>query len=129
MANTWANIKWFKPGEFDSPDMGGSGEHMSLDFVGRLDQLRIQLGLPMHVNSGYRTIAYNKKVGGVPNSAHVMGLAADIACPDSGYRYKLVQLALLAGFKRIGIGSNFVHLDISLVLAQNVIWLYSQSDV
>lgn len=32
----------------------------------------------IHVNSGYRSAAVNKAVGGVKNSAHTKGLAADI---------------------------------------------------
>ena len=43
-----------------------------------LEQLRSQLGCPITVTSGYRSEFVNKSVGGVPNSDHVKGLAADI---------------------------------------------------
>ena len=48
-----------------------------------LDPLRERWGVPIYVNSGYRCPALNRKVGGVPNSYHLRGMAADInaRCP------------------------------------------------
>lgn len=43
-----------------------------------LDPLRIAYGKPITVNSGYRSKALNKIVGGVANSQHLEGKAADI---------------------------------------------------
>lgn len=43
-----------------------------------LDKARVALGKPIHVNCGYRSPALNAKVGGVANSQHVTGEAADI---------------------------------------------------
>lgn len=48
---------------------------------------RVRAGLgghPIHVSSGYRSPALNKAVGGVPNSAHALGYAADWECPGYG---------------------------------------------
>lgn len=39
-------------------------------------------GVPIHINSGYRCPALNKAVGGVPNSQHIAGQAADIHLPS-----------------------------------------------
>ena len=47
-----------------------------------LEQIRSLLGYPVHVNSGYRCPELNKTVGGVPDSAHLSGFAADIVCPQ-----------------------------------------------
>lgn len=45
----------------------------------RLEIIRTLLGdTPLHVNSAYRSAAVNHLVGGVPNSAHLSGYAADI---------------------------------------------------
>jgi Uncharacterized protein conserved in bacteria len=44
-----------------------------------LDPLREAYGKPIHVNSGYRCPALNKAVGGVSNSEHLTGNAADIS--------------------------------------------------
>lgn len=50
-----------------------------------LELVRHALGdLPIHINSGYRCAALNKKVGGASESAHLSGLAADIVCPQFG---------------------------------------------
>ena len=43
-----------------------------------LDPLRERYGKPIHVNSGYRSPALNKAVGGSKTSQHMTGLAADI---------------------------------------------------
>lgn len=46
--------------------------------VAILDILRNQVGKPVHINSGYRTPARNKAVGGAKYSYHMRGMAADI---------------------------------------------------
>lgn len=43
-----------------------------------LDPLREAYGKPITVNSGYRSTALNKAVGGVKSSQHLTGEAADI---------------------------------------------------
>jgi len=49
-----------------------------------LEQIRALLGVPMQIDSGYRCPALNKAVGGVPDSAHVAGFAADFIAPAYG---------------------------------------------
>lgn len=50
-----------------------------------LEQVRSLLGgKPITVTSGYRSPAVNAAVGGVANSAHVLGRAADFICPGFG---------------------------------------------
>lgn len=46
-----------------------------------LDPLRDALGVPVVVNSGYRSPRVNKAVGGSKNSQHMLGEAADIIVP------------------------------------------------
>jgi hypothetical protein len=43
-----------------------------------LEPLRLHIGKPIIVNSGYRSQAVNAKVGGSRTSSHLNGLAADI---------------------------------------------------
>ena len=43
-----------------------------------LDPLREWYGKPIRVNSGYRCEALNSAIGGVKNSQHTTGMAADI---------------------------------------------------
>ena len=47
-----------------------------------LEPLRKMLGYPVRINSGYRSARLNKAVGGVPNSYHLTGRAADIFCKN-----------------------------------------------
>lgn len=47
-----------------------------------LDTIREKLGKPILVSSGYRCPMLNKAVGGVANSQHQKGLAADLVCSD-----------------------------------------------
>lgn len=48
-----------------------------------LDKMRLSWGSGIRVNSGYRCRELNKAVGGVVDSLHLRGLAADIT-PSSG---------------------------------------------
>lgn len=42
-----------------------------------LDMVRVHIGKPILINSGYRCKKLNEMVGGVQNSMHTKGLAAD----------------------------------------------------
>lgn len=44
-----------------------------------LERIRVDWGKPLIVNSCARCSAYNRKVGGARHSAHVDGLAVDLA--------------------------------------------------
>lgn len=48
-----------------------------------LDPARLSLGKPIYISSGYRNPQLNKAVGGVSNSLHLCGRAADISCYDN----------------------------------------------
>ena len=47
-----------------------------------LQPLRDTIGSPVYINSGYRSKRLNARVGGVPNSRHLQGRAADIHCDN-----------------------------------------------
>lgn len=59
-----------------------------------LDPLRAMYGRPIYVNSGYRSPEVNKKVGGVANSMHLKGCAADITTKDRTYNLMLYYLLM-----------------------------------
>ena len=101
-------FKYFTYEEFDSPDVQGSGQMMSEDLILILESIRNELGKPVIITSGYRTEAHNEKVGGKPNSSHLKGLAADIACKDSKYRFELIRELIEHGIDRIGVSDTFV---------------------
>ena len=47
-----------------------------------LDVIREKVGKPILISSGFRCPVLNKAVGGVANSQHLKGLAADLICSD-----------------------------------------------
>ncbi len=51
-----------------------------------LQPLRDYLGCPVIVTSGYRCYKLNEKVGGVRNSQHLKGEAADFICPSKNLK-------------------------------------------
>lgn len=99
-------------------------EMVSPVFVTRLQTARTLLGRGIAVTSGVRCVAHNAAVGGEPNSSHVRGLAADLTCATSTWRLDLLMAVIAAGFNRIGIGENFLHVDIDRTLPQDVCWTY-----
>lgn len=114
----------FTLSEFDSPDIPGSGEEMKSSFLRRLDEARELAGVPFKISSGYRTPEHNEAVGGVFNSSHTKGHAADIVIASSEHRYVIVRALIEVGFNRIGIANSFVHVDNDPAKTPNVIWTY-----
>lgn len=53
-----------------------------------LDPLRAAYGMPITVTSGYRCAELNKAVGGVTNSTHILGYAADLQVGGSFTKFK-----------------------------------------
>lgn len=56
-----------------------------------LEPARKFIGLPIKVNSGYRSEAVNKAVGGAKNSQHMVGEAADITLGSKELNKKLFE--------------------------------------
>lgn len=85
------------------------------DLAVHLEELRRANNGPLHVNDGYRCPTENARVGGVPDSQHLQGKAADVAAAGIG----VAQLTKLAeevpAFSGGGIGTyydeDFVHVD------------------
>lgn len=110
--------KYFKPSEIIG---------LKPELVALLDKARDIAGVPFSITSGLRTPSQNASAGGVENSAHLLGKAVDIHCPSSVNRLKMVKALLEVGFKRIGIGKDFIHADIgnsSDNLPEDVMWTY-----
>jgi hypothetical protein len=118
---------------------GCGADAVSPDLVETLEVMRAALNnrqtvhvpIGLTIVSGCRCPAHNAAEGGKAGSAHLTDLAAkeyceaaDLAAPTSRDRYLLVQAALDAEIKRIGIGKTFVHVDVSPTLDQEVLWLY-----
>jgi len=117
------DTKHFKASEFDCKDGCGQNE-MDKSFIYMLEQARDLAGIPFWINSGFRCPDHNKAVGGKEDSAHLKGLAADIDCNGSYIRLVILRSLLIVGFSRIGIGKNFIHVDLDIEKPRKVIWLY-----
>ncbi len=76
------------------------------------------------VTSATRCEKYNAQIGGAPNSAHLRGLAVDIDCRTVHERWRLLAAAHAVGITRVGVGRNFVHLDVDPTLPKEAMWLY-----
>lgn len=86
-----------------------------------LEQIRAHFGAPVHINSGYRTPAYNISIGGSPRSQHCLGTAADIWIKGVDpirialYISSLPYFAKSGGigyYSRAVLTSGFVHVDV-----------------
>lgn len=85
-----------------------------------LDMVRIHIGKPILINSGYRCEKLNEMVGGVQKSMHTKGLAADFRTKEKEdinimfeflrKNQKEFKIAELIKYK------NFIHMGVSETL-------------
>jgi hypothetical protein len=100
--------KYFTRNEVNSPDDGSLV--INEDALDKLERMRIKVGKPLKINSAYRSIKHNKKVGGEEGSMHRQGRAFDIS--NKGHNpYDLYQAAIDAGFTGFGFYRTFLHVD------------------
>lgn len=116
-------LEYFVPEEFESCFPPCKMSQMSDRLLEMLDLARRIYGRPIIINSAYRSKEYELSRGRTGTSSHVSGLAVDIRCMNSVDRLDLIAALLSAGFRRIGISRNFVHVDIDPDKVQ-CIWLY-----
>ncbi|MBR0246048.1 MAG: DUF882 domain-containing protein [Bacteroidales bacterium] len=116
--------KYFSESEFKRCTPSCRMEQMDPAFLALLDRVREAAGIPLVLNSAYRSPAYEKKKGRTGTSSHCDGKAVDIRCNASTNRYKILKAAMECGIRRIGVGKTYIHLDSSETHAQDVIWHY-----
>jgi uncharacterized protein YcbK (DUF882 family) len=102
----------FRVREFACQD-GSDPVFISDKLVQILQAIRNHFGQPVTINSGYRTVSHNKKVGGAAYSQHIYGTAADIVVagvkPDDVADYLETIMSTTGG---IGRYKDFVHVDV-----------------
>lgn len=74
-----------------------------------LEPARCLLRRPIGVNSGYRCPVHNKAVGGVFNSQHVLGQAADVWCYDNKRLAEIIEEN--GRFDQMIIYPSFIHVS------------------
>lgn len=124
-------MKWFNEKEFACRCCGElppfARENIEALVCEVLDPAREKLGMPIVVNSGYRCPKHNREVGGVANSQHLKGEAADIrpntnctnrrSTTDSGVNYtnelaRLRQIIIDSGrFDQLITYPTFIHVS------------------
>jgi uncharacterized protein YcbK (DUF882 family) len=123
--------KNFSKEEFDCNDgseMPINVYHNMVKVANQLQTLRDYIGKPIQVNSAWRSEEYNTSIGGVKNSQHIMGRAADIVIKGMTpiEVSKIIEELIGKGDMLqggLGIYSSFVHYDIRGTKAR---WDYSK---
>jgi len=111
----------FSKSEFDSKDGAEMPEDVYFNIVKLANQLqyvRNYLNKPIKINSGYRSPEHNKAIGGVENSQHLFGKAADVVISELPPKivYQLLDDLMSKGEilqGGLGLYNTFVHYDIS----------------
>lgn len=65
-------------------------ENLKLVATHIFEPIRAHFGIPIHVSSGYRSAALNKKIGGASTSQHCSGEALDIDMDNTSITNKQV---------------------------------------
>lgn len=116
--------KYFKDSEFKKCVPACSIAQMNPLFLSLLDEVREVAGIPLVINSAYRSISYEWSKGRSGSSSHCKGIAVDIRCNSSINRAKIIDAIFQVIDKpRIGVSSTFIHLDIDSE-KNPAFWLY-----
>ena len=92
-----------------------TAQKVSQILLEKLEELRTMIGGPIELSCAYRCAVHNAAVGGVPDSQHRLGTAADIRTPDYEFCNTPEQLAWYCeqvGFDGIGIYDWGCHVDV-----------------
>ena len=92
-----------------------TADNVSPLLLEKLEALREMIGGPIEISCAYRCPAHNAEVGGVPNSQHVDGTAADVQTPDYDHCNTPEQLKWFCeqiGFDGIGLYDWGCHVDV-----------------
>jgi hypothetical protein len=96
-----------------------------------LDRIRLLLGHPLDISSGYRSPALNTAVGGARNSQHSQGFAADFTCPGFG-----PPLAVARAMRDSGIAfdtliyefEEWIHVSFTAAPRRRVLTIYDAKE-
>ena len=111
MKVTAERFMYFKNSEFLNCEPVCTIYDMDDVFMEMLDLARLIAGIPFIINSAFRTVKHERERGRSGLSSHTKGKAIDIHCLESDDRMIIVDALIKAGFKRIGISENFIHVD------------------
>lgn len=115
----WAEIKYFTREEFRCQCNGkycnGFPVEPEEKMVRTVDEIRRRLGIPIGIvtsgGSGVRCPTHNAEVGGVYNSEHLYGRAADLHSSASPAKMKAVAEEVMGNTGGIGLYDWGIHVD------------------
>ena len=113
----WGDIRYFKRAEFRCPcgRCGGFPVEPQESIARTVDEIRYRLGIPISIvdggGSGVRCAAHNADVGGVANSQHLYGLAADLHSAASPAQMKAVAEDVMGRTGGIVLYDWGIHVD------------------
>ena len=112
----WDDIKHFKKPEFAckcGKYCNGYPVEIDMNMVKIADEIRNRIGKPIQINSGIRCKTHNANVGGVSNSQHLYGNAADLGCPTGCTPEQMASIAeeIMGDTGGIGIYPWGIHID------------------
>ena len=116
-ADWWQDIRYFKRAEFRCPcgRCGGFPVEPQESIARTVDEIRYRLGIPISIvdggGSGVRCAAHNAEVGGVSDSQHLYGLAADLHSAASPAQMLAVAEDVMGHTGGIGLYSWGIHVD------------------
>ncbi|MBO4485603.1 MAG: peptidase M15 [Prevotella sp.] len=117
MKNTHLS-KHFSLGEFCNPNKYPENiptlqavANMTYGCLMLLEPARLEVG-PILINSGFRSESVNRKVGGVKNSQHLIGQAADIRPKDPAQFQRLVEFLKSCEYTdQLLTGNGWLHIS------------------
>lgn len=108
-------IGYFDTKEFESRDGKPSPFQyvVHIGLIDKLNEIREAFDKPILINCGYRSPEHNAAVGGVSNSQHLKGTAADIRPKDLSDLPRLEEICeRLNPNGGVGLYNTFVHIDV-----------------
>jgi len=118
------SFRFFSDWDFENANPPCRITDMDPGFLHRLDVARHHAGIPLILNSAYRTVEHEKSRGRSGTSSHTLGKAVDIRATNSRQRFLILTGLLKAGFHRIGIAKNNIHADYDEAKDPAVVWTY-----
>ena len=102
-----------------------------------LQPIRDKYGYPITITSGYRCPKLNAAVGGVKNSQHLTGEAADIKCTSTTKAALFKVIKTMIEKKELKVGQliweygtkkepNWIHVSLPYKKTNQIIYLYSK---
>lgn len=117
--------------EFDCPCKTCKTTLIDEQLIEYLEALRGSVQSPLRINSGYRCAEYQNELRlrgyetATGRSTHEDGRAADVMRTDAqSSGIELEKLAREVGFKAVGVGHNWIHVDLRSDKERR--WLYTK---